>query len=545
MPTTLTNSKHTIARTTRLAIVSGLLAAAGLATPAIAEYDLNEDGWTIIQPFADTQFVFVSSSEGNDSNSGRTPTTAVRTLARAKQLMRDNSTDWMLLKRGDTFAESFGSWSYSGRSASEPVVITTYGDAEERPIISPPSGHGIQTGYGREISYVAIVGLRFVADRPEHESKTGIRWMSSGEGLLIENCTIEGFKDNITIQGTGVFEDVIIRRSVIVDSYAASGHSQGLFVKNVTGVLLEENIFDANGDNPDVPGATGSGFDQNVYLQVGVTDVVFRGNITSNASGAGAQLRSGGIAVDNLFYQNSLGIRFGYAELEWPEQYASGRIDGNVFLGGQLRGTARQGVGMWIERFKDTVVQRNVVANVGEGVNSVAINLAGFGEAFLLQGNVTHNWSTDSAGHSLKSFIRAGTGSTIMSNVWSMEDTPKLVTVRYSENISFISNTSFADASSTSLFTIDGSAMGYSQWENNPLTDGESMGPLNLPDAGRDLGDYARYLGLADEQAFLDHARSMSRANWDSRFTGAAAADYIRDGYLMGSFADATQQGPF
>jgi len=506
----------------------------------MADLEVNADGWTVIQPAADTQFIFVSSSEGSDSNSGRTPNKPVRTLAQAKQLMRDNSSDWMLLKRGDVWNEAFGSWNFSGRSEDEPVVITTYGDASERPIIRPGDAHAIQTGFGREINNVALVGLRFESDMHDNGGKIGIRWLSSGHGLLIEDCFVRGFKDNIIIQGTGTFEDVVLRRSVIVDSYSNSGHSQGIFAKDVSGILLEENVFDSNGENLTVTGAVGNGFNQNVYLQVGVLGAVFRGNIASNGPAAGAQLRSGGVAEDNLFFQNSLGLRFGYSELNWPEEFASGRVEGNVVLGGQLTGIEQQGIGLWIERFKDTVVQRNVVANSGEGTENVAINLSGYGEAFIIQGNVTHNWTNGSTGHSLKSFIRPGEGSVIMNNTWSMHDSPKIITVKYTDNIQFLGNESYSTTNTSGQFSVNGAVMSFDQWENQSFTEGEASGLVSLPDAGRDLDDYARTLGLADADAFIEHARNMSRGNWDSRFTGEAAARYIRAGYLTGSFADAS-----
>ncbi|MBL4591965.1 MAG: right-handed parallel beta-helix repeat-containing protein [Phycisphaerales bacterium] len=532
----LPHTNSTRSRAAKLSIACCLIAATGLATPAMATVPIGPNGWSQLKPAQDTKFVFVSSSVGNDANDGRTPLAPVRSLARAKQLMSDFSSDWMLLKRGDTWYESMGSWNFSGKSENAPVVISSYGDGNQRPTINPLNALGIQTGFGREVNHVAIVGIRFIANRPEHNSKSGIRWLSSGEGLLIEYCYIEGFKDNIIVLGSGVFEDVTIRRSVIVDSYSTAGHSQGLYVKNVQGLLIEENVFDSNGDNPDVPDSEGNGFNQNVYLQVGVTGVQFLGNITSNGPGAGVQLRSGGIAKNNLIYQNSLGMRFGYTELEWPAQYASGIIEGNVILGGDMIG-AEQGIGLWVERFKDTVIQKNVIANSGDGVNNVGIILAGYGEAFILQHNVVYNWTNGSVGHSLKSSIRAGQGSAIMNNIWSMEHSPHVVSVRYSENLQFLSNTSFVDSQRNDLFTVDGSALGFGQWDDLDMTAGEEMDPVTLPDAGRDLGDYARSLGYADEQDFLNHARSMSRSNWDPKLTGTEATRFIRDGYLSTSFS--------
>ena len=45
----------------------------------------------------------------------------------AKSLVRDGSADWILLKRGDVWQETFGVWDLSGRSAGERIVIDPSG----------------------------------------------------------------------------------------------------------------------------------------------------------------------------------------------------------------------------------------------------------------------------------------------------------------------------------------------------------------------------------------------------------------------------------
>ena len=96
---------------------------------------LDAEGWTILQPSADSRLVYVSSSEGNDANDGLTPETAKATIDAADALIRDGFPDWLMLKRGDVFQQpNLGRWK-NGRSASEPLVMTYYGDSGPRPII--------------------------------------------------------------------------------------------------------------------------------------------------------------------------------------------------------------------------------------------------------------------------------------------------------------------------------------------------------------------------------------------------------------------------
>ena len=67
-----------------LALVAGLVLLAGSA-PAQGP---AEDGWTTPAASADTRTVYVSSSIGNDANTGLSSTAPKRTLAAGYALMR-------------------------------------------------------------------------------------------------------------------------------------------------------------------------------------------------------------------------------------------------------------------------------------------------------------------------------------------------------------------------------------------------------------------------------------------------------------------------
>src|SRR2546423_10095480 len=71
--------------------------------------------------------IYVSNSEGSDSNSGLDFNNPVKTLSHAKALMRDGHSDWLLLLRGDTWNEPIGVWTKSGVSKQDPMVISYYG----------------------------------------------------------------------------------------------------------------------------------------------------------------------------------------------------------------------------------------------------------------------------------------------------------------------------------------------------------------------------------------------------------------------------------
>ena len=102
--------------------------------------------------------------------------------------------------------------------------------------------------------------------------------------------------------------------AVIHDAFAmhtglpGGSHSQGVYTSNVRGILIEENVLDHNGHNPDIAGAEPTIFNHNLYIQTDSDDLVVRGNIIARAASNGLQARPGGIVEDNLFLDNSIAM---------------------------------------------------------------------------------------------------------------------------------------------------------------------------------------------------------------------------------------------
>ena len=525
------------ARVTTLAVALAVSAGA-CVSPAMA-IDRNAEGWSVLEPSVDTRIIFVSSSEGSDHNSGLTPSKPIRTLERAEELVRDGYPDWVLLKRGDTWNEGFNGWSLSGRGDNERVLISAYGEGDERPRVVLQDSSFLVGPMNRDVSHLAVVGVAVYGDRQPGDSSIGFRWLSNGTDLLLEDCLFSGFKDNIVIQAVGdQYQNIELRRNVIIDSWSDSGHSQGIFVKNCNGVLLEENVFDHNGWNEDVPGANPTTFDQNVYLQTDTFGVTFRGNLTSRAAAAGVQMRTGGNAIDNLMYSNGLGLRFGYSSLSWPEESASGIIEGNVVLGGQLANdtAAGAGFGIWVERADNTIVRQNIVADFGTGGVPTAYSLNGFAGDVVFEQNIAHDFvDTESRGHAIKSAAEVQGSVKFISNQWHMPGTGRVINLRYSDRFQFVDNDMSGFSGDQDVFFIDGGSIDFQEWIDQGFVTGDSIGSSSeTSQEARNLDDYAQHLGLADAEAFIERARGMSRANWDERFTGKAAARWIREGYGLG-----------
>jgi hypothetical protein len=518
-----------------MGLITALALCAGMGVSVSNAQEINEEGWTVLEPSADTRFVFVSSSTGNDSNSGYSPSKAVESFSRAKELIRDNSADWMLLKRGDVWDEGIGGWTKSGRSAQERIVVASYGQSDERPRIEISSGSVIAGNMNTEVGNVAIMGLHMKGVRPEETTPTGIRWLATGENLLVEDCFIEGFKDNITCQAVGgEFKNFALRRSVVVDAWSTSSHSQGLFVKDSNGVVIEENFFDHNGWNEGISDANATMFNHNLYLQKGVMGIEFHGNITARSSGAGIQMRSGGNASENVIYANPLGIRFGYRTIDWPSESASGSLIDNVVLGGPLAVTDGAGIGIWVERADDTLVKGNVVAQYHEGSLARAYTLGGHAGDIDYIGNVAYEWvSSSGLGMGIKSSVSGEGTIRFLGNHWYMPGTDRVFSIADTNGMEFGDNGVYGFDSDDDVFHIEGSVINHDEWVELDNVEGDDLEDMQFPDAGRNLEGYARHLGYDDTEAFFSAARDQSRTNWDARLTGRAASEWIRAGYIV------------
>jgi hypothetical protein len=118
----------------------------------------------------DSRMVYVSSSLGSDTNDGLTPATPKKTLAAAAALLRDGHPDWLLLRRGDEWTEGLGGLDLGGRSAGEPMVITTFGLGSEPAKITPADG-GDALPFGE---HVLTLNISFPDSGPQ--GAVGIGW---------------------------------------------------------------------------------------------------------------------------------------------------------------------------------------------------------------------------------------------------------------------------------------------------------------------------------------------------------------------------------
>jgi hypothetical protein len=78
-------------------------------------------------PRPDSRMVYASNSTGNDANDGLSAATPKKSIAAAAALLREGFPDWLLLRRGDEWNEGLSGLGLSGRSDTEPMVVTAFG----------------------------------------------------------------------------------------------------------------------------------------------------------------------------------------------------------------------------------------------------------------------------------------------------------------------------------------------------------------------------------------------------------------------------------
>src|SRR5690606_8421830 len=97
------------------------------AAPCFSQ-SATKNGFTVVKPSADSKLIYVSSSRGNNKNSCLTEAAPCKTIGAGLEKMRKGYPDHLYLKRGDIWrGERMVNNLPSGRSASEPAVLTFYG----------------------------------------------------------------------------------------------------------------------------------------------------------------------------------------------------------------------------------------------------------------------------------------------------------------------------------------------------------------------------------------------------------------------------------
>lgn len=449
----------------------------------------NSSGFTVVKPSSDTKRIYVSSSQGNNTNTCLTEAAPCKTVAAGLAKMRNGYPDHLYLKRGDTWRGERFINLRSGRSAREPAVITYYGTSGARPKLenSSPSLH-IYKGATKHFS---IIGLEFYAYKldPKHAEFTG-----DGHANIVmlggsENILFEDNKFSLTEMILQTWEgkdptNITLRRNIWTGAYYNKSsfdrnkRPSNLYADGVDGLTIESNVFDYGGWNPDAAGAGANMFNHNLYIQHSTVGnkLVVRGNIITRASSHGVHGRPGGLFEDNFFARNTVSLQMGYN---------GSPLDS---------GTQAHAINNVITEGSSMVKGKSACTGAGlctPAVWGLIINEPGEGE-FLLKNNIVFSLSPDDT-------------------QWS---------------------TKYKSLSKTSISMLTGSQFKYENniaWKWTSSTEGASK---SYPAAGRTLADYnATLTGTKDFNAFMNKVKTREVGTWDDRYTAAAINKYIRAGF--------------
>lgn len=530
----------------------GMLAVAicGAATLAITPATALADNdaatfWTQFAPSEDTRLIFVSSSQGSDTNSGFTPNEPVKTLDRAYELLRDGHPDWMLLRRGDVWYESLPRPSKSGRGPDEKLVIGAYGDDPNRPQIRPADGqNGMQASGDDLIAHVAFVGLHLEpASRDNSSTPVGIRWLAECDDILLEDLYVSGFSGNVVFQAypeSNTLSGIRLNGCVIVDSWSTTGHSQGMYAKGVQGLLVEHSVFASNGFNAD-RGAVPTIFNHNIYIQNGCTGLVFRDNIIADASSHGLQLRPGGVVENNIFISNPLALLLGGGS--YPEEGGvNGTVRNNlVMYGRDIADNLPRAFGFTVSNIREADISNNYFTINTIGANRDAISIGGDRDLRITNLDITHNMILDWNGSI--NLEAPAAGQTIQNVNISSNAFYRDMTSQDNRNLNkpFIE---IFEGATQSQVEIENNEYNHFSMHDRPFRIGTSR--TDAEDWFRDIEpsgvDYELFapppeLGLqqylesyevsGDMQDFIQHARQLSRSRFDSKYTAASVINWF------------------
>jgi hypothetical protein len=331
-----------------------------------------------------TRFVYVSSSTGNDSNTGTqaSPKASINGASGGKSLLRSGNPDWLLLKKGDSWTADKvnppnvggpGQVTNADGSYSGVILITSYpcpflGDNTKgaRPVLNFSGGFGGTPAFiGLD---TAMVGLEFYCfDRDPangsfssgQEGSTIIGAFIGGNGTantwhLVEDCKWSFFSTDIfagaLTSGTTASGTLILNRNQFIGAYSTVEGDQNTLSWLFQNPILTGNYSDQGGWNPQL-GIPTDNFSQvrnrNMYIQSNPNATAFTdpvnaggegngpatvsGNITILSVAEGAQMRSGGTCYNNFGAFNAFDMEIGHVESGHPSVFTVSNTY-NVFV---------------------------------------------------------------------------------------------------------------------------------------------------------------------------------------------------------------------
>lgn len=524
-------------------LAAGCLALWGAACFGAVSQD--ENGWTTITASGDSRIVYVSNSIGNDSYDGLSGTDdgggvgPKATIAAGLALMRDGYPDHLLLKRGDTWTTTSSMNSSIGRSMTEPHYIGPYGTGARPKIVNVDS----QVFRLVSRSYVFIIGIHFDGSTRIEEDTSGpaIEMAGYGVGYHFEDCLMDGTKGGLSLSGfNGVFDDVTIRRNVVVNAWSGTGHCQGMYIDTTHGLLLEENILDHNGWHATL-GTGATVYNHSLYITHETRDVTIQNNVISRGASSGLKFQpNDGVhyVTNNLFVKNAIVGTVGGGQ---PDKVIEGEgaviyWNNNVAVEPQDNGTGERG-GLTSSNLDGGTYHNNIMANTSgstiqaywtDGWESQGVGV----NNFSMQNNVFYNWQSGIA------VTNNASNLTFKNNIIDLPNQPNdryVMLYRTGGSFAEVSgNQYYSGAAAGVQFEIDDEDATYSEYIAATGETGSSNSQPSYTDGTRSATSFATTNGYDDWPDLIDDLVTQSNGDWDTDIMADAINDWIREGFDVG-----------
>ncbi|HAC62425.1 MAG TPA: hypothetical protein DCF68_02525 [Cyanothece sp. UBA12306] len=568
---------------------------------------LDQNGWTIYKPSVNSRIIYVSSEEGNDQTAqfyspnsqevGQNPflpagkVKPFKTIDAALKEARNNSPDWILLKKGDIWYENIKELK-NGASKNAPSLVSSYGQDTQRPLLKTDTREALIVP--KNIHFAVLSGIDFqgINKSNKNSSRDGIKLVNrKGEQIkyfLLEDCTIRNYKHNLIFLNSGVMKNFVIRRNLILDAYTVpekkeqKAISSGLLATGAN-FLLEENIFDHNGwkiqrkpnnDWVDPRKGQATWLNHNTYFP-NPRGVIFRENLFLRSSSiqnkwtADDQPGSGkDVIIDNNFYlDGEIGISMG-GNKQGPLRFANIKIVNNVMLNiGRSRPTNRNLA--WYLEIQDWdggLVANNLLIHQPkievDSTYGILIGGSSVGQTrnVTIKNNLLYNLYSRLGGIVLASI---GQRENIQFNNNQIQF-PRLKTSiinSYTDltGFSFHNNKYYSDALLPKWVGLVNDNFDYNkwikdsarmQWNYLPKKDidwkmwrkisqdkNSKQQRLKYPNPERTIEEYnGKISGKASYEDFLRQIRKQSKSSWRKEYTADAINDWFREGFNYDKF---------
>lgn len=283
-----------------------------------------------VNPSSDSRKIYVAEA-GSDSN----PCTRARpcqSIDKGLSLMRNGFPDHLYLRSGDSWESGTIKGLKGGRSAKEPMVITSYGTGP-RPYVAAGKDPLMRIFRERDaMSFFVLKALRI--------SGATLEFMGPNKNLVFDDNIFNGAGLAVHHGNMSEPKNVLISNNIFTGahkpntSYNEKNKPSSIYISRVENNTIRGNVFDFGGWHPTLPGRGANMYDHNLYLQYNGYGTTFEDNIVVRGANLGVHARSGGWFTENTFIENSVGIHCNYRNHTLPDPQMCS-LERNVFMDGR------------------------------------------------------------------------------------------------------------------------------------------------------------------------------------------------------------------